>query len=334
MAARKSILLIGVLCLCSSITTNAITSSYYQGQQDNLNVTINKSKNDTRVRTICEVELYINGNTDSFTKLQSDEIESASETATKGVRSSAVRDIFNNFLNTRNKNALAGLRGSCQVKLMKDGTISYLRINFPSDIDLSAEQVTKMYRALNDAKLFNSWKEDVNELTITIPLIYYPHNERQTIEQRDTIGNLSLSITNNKEGNWQPYYVISKYEAYELKQTLSRERQDLRNWVGTTLKAKVNDKEIRDIFVSFMSPEDLATLRGGKGLASFTITKSGEIIFLSLRLKYPQGIESIVNFTFDELLRLYTSFTDAKLFDTWTEDVDSATCRFEFEFES
>lgn len=254
------------------------------------------------------------------------------DTVMKRVKGKTVRDFLSEFLTEKQLKSLDGLRTHCFVKVLKDGCISNMRLWWPSEIELTADEFSRIYSALNDARMFGIWTGDVNVLTIDIPLIYYPYQEHETVEIKDTVENLSISIINNREWLFRPYYIVEKCKVPELKRSRHNEDQGQEIQARRCAASAIETNAIRDIFAGFMTDNEKGMVAGGNGSACFIITKSGEILFLSLRLNFPRDKVSSVFFTTDELVKIYDTFSKARLFGTWNEDIDPITLRFKFEF--
>lgn len=275
-------------------------------------------------------------NVDSCGSVRNDPRAPYRETADnvmKRVEGKTVRDFLSGFLTEKQLKVLDGLRTHCFIRLLKDGSISNMRLWWPSEIVLTADEFSRIYSAFNNARMFGTWTSDVNVLTIDIPLIYYPYQEHETVEIKDTVENLAISIINNREWLFRPYYIVEKCKVPEWRQNRHNRDQGLEIQARRCAVSGIGTNAIRDIFAGFMTENEKRMLAGGNGSASFIITKSGEILFLSLRLNFPRDKASSVFFTADELVKIYDTFSKARLFGTWNEDIDSITLRFRFEFQ-
>lgn len=254
------------------------------------------------------------------------------DTVMKRVKGKTVRDFLSEFLTEKQLKVLDGLRTHCFVKVLKDGSISNMRLWWPSEIEFTADEFSRIYSAFNDARMFGTWTGDVNVLTIDIPLIYYPYQEYETVEIKDTVENLSVSIINNREWSFHPYYIVEKCKVSEWKRSRQKKDQGLEIQARRCAASTIETNAIRDIFAGFMTENEKEMVAGGNGSACFIIKKSGEILFLSILLNFPRDKASSVFFTTDELVKIYDTFSKARLFGTWNEDIDSITLRFKFEF--
>lgn len=93
----------------------------------------------------------------------------AGNTVTEHISVPQIQKIVSRYLIQEGAVKLSDYRFLFTVSLLKDGSIFRIQFMTPGNIILTVEDCADLFKSLNDAHIFVPWKEDISDMSITIP---------------------------------------------------------------------------------------------------------------------------------------------------------------------